>query len=95
MIWWKSWIFLSLLFVWKIDREKVFVDVLDRKEAVKDNKNKQIFMKNAKLGFFQRGESIVFRQKFKISSTLFFMQNRPKKVSGDVLLRKKVFCNPL
>ena len=30
-----------------------------------------------------------FSQKFKISSTLIFMQNRPRKVSGNVLDRKK------
>ena len=30
-----------------------------------------------------------FRPKFKISSTLIFMQNRPKKVFGNVLVRKK------
>ena len=30
-----------------------------------------------------------FSQKFKISSTFIFMQNRPRKVSGNVLDRKK------
>ena len=31
-----------------------------------------------------------FGQKFEISSTLIFMQNRPKKkVSGNVLVRRK------
>ena len=37
-----------------IDREKVFTDVLDKKEAFKDYK-KQLFSKNAKLEFFQTG----------------------------------------
>ena len=31
-----------------------------------------------------------FCQKFKISSTLIFMQNRPKKVYGNVVERKKI-----
>ena len=31
-----------------------------------------------------------FCQRFKISSTLIFMQNRPKKVYGNVLERKKI-----
>ena len=31
-----------------------------------------------------------FSQKVKISSTLIFMQNRPKKVYGNVLERKKI-----
>ena len=31
-----------LLFLSKIDREKVFIDGLDRKEALKDNKNRSL-----------------------------------------------------
>ena len=31
-----------------------------------------------------------FCQRFKISSTLIFMQSRPKKVYGNVLERKKI-----
>ena len=49
--------FFHLLCLSKIDREKVFADVLDKKEAFKDHKNN--LMKNAKLEFFQRGKSIV------------------------------------
>ena len=45
--------FFHLLCFSKIDREIVFADVLDKKEAFKDYKNN--FMKNAKLEFFQRG----------------------------------------
>ena len=45
--------FFHVLCLSKIDREKVFADVLDKKEAFKDHKNN--FMKNAKLEFFQRG----------------------------------------
>ena len=66
-----------LLCLSKIDGEKVFADVLDKKEAFKDYKNN--FMKNAKLEFFPRGWSIVLVKKFKISSILIFMQNRPRK----------------
>ena len=36
----KSSFFFSLSFLSKIDRGKVFVDVLDRKEAFKDKKNR-------------------------------------------------------
>ena len=36
----KKLTFFSLSFLSKIDREKVFVDVLDRKEAFKDKKNR-------------------------------------------------------
>ena len=38
----------------KMDREKVFADVLDKKEAIKDCKNNRA-RKTAKLEFFQRG----------------------------------------
>ena len=37
----------------KIDREKVFADVLDKKKALKTIN--RLFMKNANLEFFQRG----------------------------------------
>ena len=43
--------FFHLLCLSKIHREKVFADDLDKKEALKE----QLFMKNAKLEFFQRG----------------------------------------
>ena len=46
--------FFHRLYLSKIDREKVFSDVLDKKRAFKDYK-KQLFTKNAKLEFFQRG----------------------------------------
>ena len=64
--------FFHLLCLSKIDRDKLFADVLDKKEAFKDYK-KQLFMNNAK--------GLVHRcgQKFEISSTLIFMQNRPRK----------------
>ena len=39
--------FFHLLCLSKIDREKVFADVLDKKEAFKDYK-KKLFIKNAK-----------------------------------------------
>ena len=45
--------FFHLLCLSKIDREKVFTDVLDKKEAFKDYKNN--CTKNTKLEFFQRG----------------------------------------
>ena len=35
----KSWSFFNLLCLYKIDREKVFAGVLDKKEAFKDYKN--------------------------------------------------------
>ena len=54
MIFVKKLKFFHLLCLSKRDREKVFADVLDKKEAFKDYK-KKAFTKNAKLEFFQRG----------------------------------------
>ena len=50
----KSLKFFHVLCLSKIDREKVFADVLNKKEAIKDNK-KKLCRKNVKLEFFQRG----------------------------------------
>ena len=41
MIWEKSQICFSFVLS-KIDREKVFVDVLDRNQVLKDNKNRSL-----------------------------------------------------
>ena len=69
--------FFHLLCLSKIDREKVFADVLDKKEAFKDYK-KQLYEKR-KIRIFPNGLVHRFGQKFEISSTLSFMQNRPRK----------------
>ena len=50
--------FFHLLCLSKIAREKVFAEVLDKKEAFKDYKNNCV-RKTQKLEFFQRGYSIV------------------------------------
>ena len=64
--------FIHLLCLSKIDREKVFADVLDKNDVFEDCK-KQLFMKNTK--------GLVHRcgQKFAISSNLIFIQHRPRK----------------
>ena len=64
--------FIHLLCLSKIDRKKVFADVLDKKEAFKDYK-KQLFMKNTK------GLVYCCGQKFAISSNLIFIQHTPRK----------------
>ena len=75
------------MFSSKIDREKVFADVLDKKEAFKDYKTTVYEKRNIRI--IPKGLVHLFGQKFEISSTLIFIQNRPKKVSGNVLVRKK------
>ena len=44
--------FFHLLYLSKINPEKVFADLLDKKEFFKDYK-KQLFTRNAKLEFFK------------------------------------------
>ena len=46
--------FFNLLYLSKIDVEKVFADVLDKKEPVKDYKN-NCLRKTQNKNFFQRG----------------------------------------
>ena len=69
--------FFHLLCLSKIDREKVFADVLDKKEAFKDYKT-SVYEKR-KIRIFSKRLVYRFGQKFEISSILIFMQNRPRK----------------
>ena len=69
--------FVHLLRLSKIDPEKVFAEVLDKKEAFKDYKNNCV--QKTKIRIFPKGLVHRFCQKVKISSTLIFMQNRPIK----------------
>ena len=69
--------FFHVLCLSKIDREKVFADVLDKKEAFKDYKNN--CLRKTQNYNFPKGLIHRFGQKFEISSTLIFMQNRPIK----------------
>ena len=66
-----------LLCLSKMDREKVFADVLDKKKPLKTIK--QPCTKNRKIRIFPKGLVHRFDQKLEISSTLILMQNRPKK----------------
>ena len=66
-----------LLCLSKMDREKVFADVLDRKEPSKDNKKNCV--KKRKIRIFPKGLVDRFDQNFEISSTLIFMKNRLRK----------------
>ena len=47
--------FFHLLCLSKIDREKVFADVLDKKKKPLKTIKKELCTKNVKLEFFQRG----------------------------------------
>ena len=70
--------FFHLLCLLKIDRENVFADVLDKKEAIKETLKTTVYEKR-KIRIFPKGLVHRFGLKFEISSTLIFMQNRPRK----------------
>ena len=69
--------FFDLLCLSIIDREKELADVLDKKKPLKTIKT-TVYEKR-KLIIFPKGLIHRFGQKFAISSTLIFMQNRPRK----------------
>ena len=69
--------FFHLLWLSKIDREKVFADVLDKKKPLKAIKT-TVYEKR-KIRIFSKGLVHRFAQKFEISSNLIFMKNRPRK----------------
>ena len=62
--------FFHLLCLSKIEREKVFADLLDKKEAFKDYKSN--FLQKNKIRIFPKRLVHRFGQKFEISSTLVF-----------------------
>ena len=70
--------FFHLLCLSKIDREKVFADVLDKKKKPLKTIKTNVYEKR-KIRIFPNGLVHGFGQKFEISSTLNFMQNRPRK----------------
>ena len=69
--------FFHVLCLSRIDREKVFADVLDKKETLKTVKT-TVYGKR-KIRIFPKGLVYSFGRKFEIYSTLIFMQNRPRK----------------
>ena len=69
--------FVHLLSLSKIDQEKLFADVLDKKEAIKEYKND--CLRKTQIRISPKGLVHRFGQKFESSSTLVFMQNRPRK----------------
>ena len=77
MIFLKKLKFFHLLCVSKIDREKLFAKVLDKRKPLKSIKT-SVYEKR-KIRIFPNGLVHGFGQKFEISSTLNFMQNRPRK----------------
>ena len=69
--------FFHLLSLSKIDREKLFADVLDKKWPFKTIKT-TVYEKR-KIRIFPKRLVHRFGEKFELFSTLVFMQNRPRK----------------
>ena len=69
--------FFHLLSLSKIDQEKVFAEVLDKNKPFKTIET-TVYEKR-KIRIFPKGLVHRFGQKFEMSSTLIFMQNRPTK----------------
>ena len=69
--------FFHLCCLSKIDREKLFGDVVDKRKPLKTIKTS--VYKKRKIRIFSNGLVHGFGQKINISLTLFFMQNRPRK----------------
>ena len=64
-------------YIVKINREKAIFDVLYSKQAFLNNK--KIAFKTPKIRIFPKGLVHRFGQKFDISLTVIFMQNKPRK----------------
>ena len=75
----------------KVGKKKVFGDILERKNAFLDYKNKK--QKNQKFPFFQRGQSIVLVNKWDLFHLFIFGKKGKKKVFGDILERKNAFLD--
>ena len=77
----KKWKFFHRLCLSKTDRQKLFGDVVDKRKPSKSIKT-SVYEKR-KIRIFPNGLVHGFGQKFKISLTLIFTQNRPRKSIWD------------
>ena len=73
----KKWKFFHVLCLSKIDREKVFADVLHKKKPLKTIKT-TVYEKR-KIRIFPKGLVHGFGQKLEILLRFCFMQNTPRK----------------
>ena len=69
--------FSKLFLLANIGHENVFYDIVKRKKAFVGYKNKKF--RKSKIDIFSKGLVHGSGQKLKISQTLIFMQNRPRK----------------
>ena len=73
----KNWKFFERFVLCKINPEKVFGDVLVRKQAFLDNLN--MHLKEAKFEIFAKGIVHDFGEKVEVFSCFVFINNRSRK----------------
>ena len=82
--------FCERFIVGKIHLEKVFGDVLVRKQAFLDKINMNL-NKKGKIGIFKKTIVHDFGQKVEVFSSFVFIKIHREKVFGDVLDKKEAF----
>ena len=87
----QKWDFFHLFILGKVGKKKVFGDILERKNAFLDYKNKK--QKNRKIAFFPKGSVHSFGQQMGFFPPFYFWQKRQEKVFGDILQRKNAFLD--
>ena len=73
----ENWKFCERFVLCKIHPEKVFRDLLVRKQAFLDNINRDL--KRSQIGIFAKGIVHDFGQKVEVFSSFVFMKNRSRK----------------
>ena len=84
--------FLHCVFLLKIGLEMIFGDVLERKEAVLHDKKKNVLY-SRKIRYFPKGLTHDFGQKFELSLSFVFIENRTSNDVWDVLLKKEALLD--
>ena len=88
--WSKNGHFYNIFFLGNTGKKNVFYDILERKIAFQDNKNKTI--KNLKIDIFPKRLTQGFGAKMAIFATFFFLVNIGKEnVFYDILQWKSAF----
>ena len=80
------------VFLLKIGLEMIFGDVLERKEAVLHDKKKTFYIVE-KSDIFQSRLTHDFGQKFELSLSFVFIENRTSNDVWDVLLKKEALLD--
>ena len=75
----QKWDFFHLFILGKVGKKNVFGDILERKNAFVDYKNKKL--KNKKIALFPKGSVHSFGQQMGFFSTFLFLAKKARKKS--------------